>query len=565
MQRLLTSDHLIGGAIFIFLAIAVLAPNPFGNNPDIVGDESYFLTSSLSALEKLTPPGWDFTPGGNYYGGPQTYLDTVVLAPVVGGMLAFTHFSLLETKTLIALHTGDLLAVLRFVNSLTVVLFTGWLFLYFTKRRIPRELSHTLLLLVFLLFGNSLVAGFVHTAKVWTWYLLLDAGIGALVVSHQYYLTRRQEPFIASGTYAALLVWAGILAFFQNYVGAFPIFLWMCYALLLKHISIRDLWEYVRRTWYYLAGFCVLQISFPWRAIFIKNHTGWWDPGQVSVVTASETIDWFHRLTNPLLFAVQSQPLVLLYAFGASAVLIAYLRHTLPADPRRRLFLLIACIHPLLIYLVFHVALGFSLFPRYSLPLTIACIFALTMFASESKLLVRTTLIASGIVFAFVCVHAITLYWHPASEVTLTRILSEKFNSPNNVFIVEPDAWRLSLPLSTRSLQRINARRQTMSRYQFLLAHPEYVDSQIRFAPLVVIADTAEQSTAYHTEFQHSTSTVWSISTSCLNLCSRTETEAGSCLMINLSACGGVPQEINTLSDFMSYKQLGNSYILRKL
>ena len=102
-------------------------------NPDIIGDESYFLTSSLSGIEKATPPGWVFEAAGNYYGGPQTYLDTIVLIPVVGGLLALNHFSLLTTEMQIALHTGDLLALLRFVNSALVVLFVGFFFLLFCE------------------------------------------------------------------------------------------------------------------------------------------------------------------------------------------------------------------------------------------------------------------------------------------------------------------------------------------------------------------------------------------------------------------------------------------------
>lgn len=565
MNRLMPLRTLGLGALFLWITLAVLAPNPFGNSPDIIGDESYFLTSALSALENVTPPGWDFTPGGNYYGGFQTYIDTAVLAPVVAGMLALNHFSLLETKVQVALHTGDLLALLRFVNSLTVVLFCGFLLFYFSKRKVPKELALQLLLLLFLLLGNSLVAGFVHTAKVWTLYLLLDVGIGALVVANQYYLTHRKESFVAPRTYTMFIIWAGILAFFQNYVGAFPIFLWLCYALVLKHISIKDVWGYVRRYWYLLLGFSLLQISFPWRAIFIKNHTGWWDPGQVSVVTAQETIDWFHRLYNPLLFTLQSQPLVLLYVMGLIAVLVLLMRHSLPAEWERRLFLLIACIHPLLIYVIFHVGFGFSLFPRYSLPLTIAITFAIVMLASESQRLLRVGLILSGLLFLMVTFHAITLYWQPASEVVLTRTLTQELNSPENVFLVAPDAWRLNLPLSSESLTHINARRQSMARYQFLLQNLDRVDAQVGFTPLVLIADTPEEEEVNLATVATSTKNVWTITTSCASPCTLSETAAGTCVMYNLNSCGDTPQEIHTLTDFLSFTQLGNSYVVRRL
>ena len=63
-----------------------------------------------------------------------------------------------------------------------------------------------------------------HTAKVWTIYLMMDVGIGALFIANEYYLSRRNEPFIQRKTYAALIIWAGVIAFFQNYVGAGPVF-----------------------------------------------------------------------------------------------------------------------------------------------------------------------------------------------------------------------------------------------------------------------------------------------------------------------------------------------------
>ncbi|HEY4514292.1 MAG TPA: hypothetical protein VJH69_03110, partial [Candidatus Paceibacterota bacterium] len=89
-------------ALFIFIAFGILYPNPYGNNPDIIPDESYFLSTSLFAFEKMTLPGWEFTPSGAYYGGPQTYLDALVLIPVIGGVFASADFSLIETKLWVA-------------------------------------------------------------------------------------------------------------------------------------------------------------------------------------------------------------------------------------------------------------------------------------------------------------------------------------------------------------------------------------------------------------------------------------------------------------------------------
>ena len=551
-------------ALFIFTLLAVLAPNPFGNNPDIIGDESYFLTSALSGIQKATPPGIVFEAAGNYYGGPQTYLDTVVLAPVIGGLLAVNHFSLSKTETVVALHTGDLLALLRFVNSLCVVLFLGFFFVYFTKRKIQRPLALQFLFLLFLLFSNSLILGFVHTAKVWTFYLLMDLSVGALFIANEYYLSHLHKPFIKKETYVALMVWAGIIAFFQNYVGVFPIALWVCYALLLKHINFQDVFSYLLKRWYLIAGFSILQLSFIYRAIFVKNHTGLWDPGQVSVTSLGNGVDWFHRLSNPLVFAVQSQPLVLLYAIALIGALIAFARHSLSMN-RRGLLVGIACVHPLLIYVIFHVAFGFSLFPRYSLPLTVATTLAIVILAGQSKLFMRAGLVLSGILFIVMGIHAITLYWQPSSDVILTQMLEEKLNTSNNVLIEEPSAWRLSLPLNTTSLSLLNARHKSMSRYTYLLSHSDSINSLVTFKPTVMTADTASEVSADLAQFKTASTSVWTISTDCTNLCNDTEMQMGTCFMLNLKSCNAVPQEINTLPDFLSFTQLGTSYVVRKV
>ena len=572
-RRFITPLNIGLTVLFIFISLAVLSPNPFGNNPDIIEDESYFLTSALSAIEKVTPPGWDFAPAGNYYGGPQTYLDTVVMAPVVGGIFVLNHFSLLKTETQIALHTGDLLAVLRLVNSLCVIIFCGFFFILFAKRKIPRPLALQFLFLLFLLFGNSLIIGLVHTAKVWTIYVLMDVGIGMLFIANEYYLAHRREPFIAKRTYVALIVWAAIIAFFQNYVGVFPIILWMCYALLLKHMTICDVWDYVWHRWYFIVGFSLLQLSFLYRAAFVKDRVNWWDPGIVSATVGNtgDTVDWFHRLYNPIAFAFGGQPLVLLYLIGLVAVLIFIFRNRiLTNDSRKRLYLPIACVHPILIYLIFHVFFGFSLFPRYSLPLTIACSLAIVMLAgiltSESKFFLQIGLVLSGALFVLVSAHAIALYWQPSSEVVLTSALSEKFDSSRNVFVVEPSAWRLSLPLNTNSLSLLNARHESMSRYSFLLKQPSIIDSSVTFKPTVVIADTAQEATGGLAQFETASTSVWDITSDCSDLCSVSETKAGTCFMLNLNVCGGnTPQEINMLPDFLSFTQLGSSYIVRKV
>ena len=550
--------------LLLFIAIATLNPDPFGNNPDIIGDESYFLTSSLNSIEKGTLPGWEFSSSGNYYGGVQTYIDSVVLVPVLGVVFAANHFSIVDTKMQIALHTGDLLAVLRFVNGLLFVAFCGFFLFYFARRKIPSPLGQRLLFLLFLLLGNSLIIGFVHTAKVWTLYMILDIAVGALFIAQEYYLAHEQKPFIKKDIYLALMVWAAAAAFFQNYVGVFPIILWIAYAILLKHITVHEVWDYVIRRWCWFVALFALNLSFMYRAAFVKGHTVWWDPGVVAVMTKNGGIDWFHRLYDPIVYAIGSQPLVLLSVVGLIVALFLMRR----AISRKRLYLVIACVHPILIFIVFHALLGFSLFPRYSLPLTIALSFAVVMLIGEIRFLRLAGLVISGVLAAIVMIHAVQLYWKPSSDVILTNTIATEYNSPHNVFIFDalwPAATRMSLPLNSVSLPLLNERHQSMSRYQFLLQHLDAVDQFVSFKPIVLIPDTTDEKIAYLSQFTSPRYTVWDITTSCEALCTDKETQGGTCFELNTEACGAFPQDIHMLSDFLSYTQLGSAYVVRQI
>jgi len=450
------------------------------------------------------------------------------------------------------------------ISLFSSIAFCSFFLFYFARRKIPPSLRQRLFFLLFLLLGNSLVIGFVHTAKVWVLYLILDATVGALFIAQEYYLSRGLEPLIKKKTYIALMVWTAVAAFFQNYVGVFPIVLWILYAILLKHMQAREVWQYMVQRWYWFVAFFAFNISFLYRAAFEKGRTAWWDPGTVAVRSVSGGIDWFHRLYDPIVYAIGSQPLVLLYIVGLIAALLLLRR----ATSRKRLYLAIACVHPIMIYLIFHVLLGFSFFPRYSLPLTIAASFAVVMLIGEIRFLRIAGLVICGVLALVVMIHTIGLYWKPSSDVVLTETLSTQYNSPHNVFIFDalwPGATRLSLPLNRASLLLLNERHQEMSRYQFLLQHLDTVDQFVSFTPTVIIPDTTSERNAYLSHFATPNYIKWSISTDCRTPCSDKEMQTGTCFELNTEACGAFPQDIHMLQDFFSYTQLGSAYIVRQV
>ena len=546
---------------FIFIAFATLNPNPFGNNPDIIGDESYFLSTSLFAIEKGTLPGWEFTPSGAYYGGPQTYVDTLVMIPVLGAVLAASDFSIIDAKLWVALNTGELLHVLRLVNGVAALGTLLFFFFYFRKREIPRPLVLTLTLFLFFLLSNVLVIEFLHTAKMWVFYILFVAAMSVMFIAQEYYLAHFGCPFIEKKYYVALLVWSAVLTFFQSWVGVFSSVLLALYALLLRHVSIRDLWNYCLKYWYLIVLFSLTQLSFVWRAYTIAEAFK-----GASTRGAEGAIDWFARLYKPIIFSLETQPLVVLYVLGAGALMFLALRNrSFFAASQRRMWLVIACAHPFLVYLIFHVVIGFDAAPRYAIMLTIALSFSAAILLSElSARAALAALALSGVLFVVVNIHAIQLFWHPSSETVLLETILEKYNSPDNVFIADSSAKRMTLPVNYESLPLLGETRSDMGRFRFLIENRELLPKNATFKPLAFIAYSTEEEDAYIERFAD-THSVWIIRRKCDNLCRADEMAAGTCFQIHVEACVISPQDTNALPEFLASRQLGNSYIVRRV
>lgn len=547
---------------FLFITFGILSPNPFGNNPDVIADESYFLTSSLSAIEKGTLPGWEFSRSGNYYGGPQTYIDTAILVPVVAAVFALEHFSVVATKVWVALHTGDLLHVLRLVNGIVALGILTFCFWYFKRRNIPRPLVYNLTLFLFLLLSNVLFLQFLHTAKVWAFYSLILAVASTFFIANEYYIATTGTPFLRKETYTALLVWSGVLIFFQNYFGLFSVFLLVLYAIFLRHLNLRDISDYIKKYWYLILFFGLTQISFVYRAVFVNGYRSFSDMSTRTV----DHVDWAGRLYNPLVYAITGQPFVVLYAVMVLVVIaLAFYKKSFFSDWRRRRLIIIACAHPLLVYLFFHVAAGMSIAPRYGILLSMTACFSLVLLLKEfSPRLTTLTLGMSVILFFIVNIHAIALYWRPSSEVTLLATLTARYNTSDTVFIENSSALRLTLPVNDRSLLLLDEKRASFERFQFLMQHLDLVRTAVTFKPLTLITYNDEEEAAAVAKFKITGNSVWVITTDCSRLCSTTEVVAGTCFEIHTNACGISSQEPNGLSVFLSSTELGNAYIVRR-
>jgi hypothetical protein len=222
-------------AVAAVLPFVILSPNPFGNSPDVIADESYFLSSALAALQARTLPGWEFSASGAYYGGPQTYLVTAATALVVAGIVVATG-SVSDAQFYIATHIGSLIHIVRVVNGLAVVLLL-WFLLWWSWRAENLDARRRLWLLVTLLVGNSLFVSMAHTGRVWSMQIVFDIAAAALVLLREYRCI--------SGGYVLSLLALTVAAASQTITGLCT-GAWIIYALYLGHFTLRDLWKATR-------------------------------------------------------------------------------------------------------------------------------------------------------------------------------------------------------------------------------------------------------------------------------------------------------------------------------
>ena len=560
-SHMLLSRKLLLWALFAFISVAVLYPNPFSNNPDIIWDESYFLTTALSSIQHHTLPGWEFSESGAYYGGVQAYIDTMVIVPAVGFELATHHFSMTDTQVWVAQNTGSLLHLLRIVSGVSALAALLFCFFYFKKKNISRSLVLSLSLFLGLILSNTLVIECLHTTKMWALYIVMVSVTGAFFIAQEYSL-RHGEAVMEKKRYTAFLIWSGILTFYQSYVGAFSILLLFFYALFLKHIAWRDVWNHVRSWWLLMALSTITQISFVVRAYELRHQFA-----GVATTTASGAIDWATRLLKPLEYTVLGQPLSVLYVLSL-LILAVYLftnkRFFEEENTRNRI--IVAVVHPVLTYLFFHIGIGFDILPRYAIPVTLACSFSIVILMAElGRRATQFALAASILLSMIVLGHAILLYWQPSSETILLQTIERNYNSPSNIFIVDHSARRMTLPVNRASLHLLDADRQAMSRFQYLLQHENALPTDEPFKALTATAYVPAEQAAYLKQFETVGNAVWVVSVDCTQRCEPAETAAGKCFELNTQACNLQPQEINTLPIYIEADQLGFSYIVRRV
>ncbi|MDO8499676.1 MAG: hypothetical protein Q7S66_03375 [bacterium] len=552
--------------IFILLTAAIINPNPFGDSPDAIGDESPFLTSALTAIKNTTLPGWEFSKTGNFYGGVQIYLDVLVLLPVIAVIRLITGNNLL-TQLLVAIHTGELLHVLRLITGIAALttIFTS-VYLY-CKNKWPLNFGYKLLLLLALLLGNSLFVGMIHTAKVWGLYIILEIILGIVVVAQEYSLRLQEKTFLPKDTYIAVLFWLSFFILCQNVAGVVAL-LWVAYAIYLGHIKLKDLFVYCRKKIFYVLALLATQLAFFYRGwLLFADHNGPFSLVNLSGQATRDSsggIDWTIRLWRPLQIAFASQPLIIIYLLVAIITVFYLLQQK--KDLTYNKLTVIAILHPILVYIIRQVILGINGPARHILPLSVAIIFSIVILLEWKTVIGKTTLILALVLCAAVAYKSIYLYWHPASEKAVNTLLARDFNSADNIFIIDGGAGRLSLPLNSHSLALLDPEQKVGGRYKFLSEHLDQIDALVKFKPTVAMAYKDHGANFYLDKFKSQNKRLFVISMDCPQQCELAETLAGTCWAVNERACllaSTLPEESTTLYDFFNSEMLGYPFFIR--
>ena len=93
---------LLFAAVFVFIAFAILNPNPFRQQSRYHFRRELFSDERALRYRTHDASGLGFSGFRHVLRGPQTYVDTAVLVPVVGAVLALSDFSIVAAKIWVA-------------------------------------------------------------------------------------------------------------------------------------------------------------------------------------------------------------------------------------------------------------------------------------------------------------------------------------------------------------------------------------------------------------------------------------------------------------------------------
>lgn len=534
--------------IALIAAAALFSPNPYGENPDAIADESYFVTSLLSAIQHHRLPGWDWVESGAYYGGVQTYLLLATATPLL--IILRIIYGPDGGGLWVATHIGSITHIARLTSALVwwlLIVGAGYMLCF---KKISQRYWWSFGALVGILFSSSIFVGTLHTAKIWNVAMAIDVLIIVLVwYAEQERVHTGNLPW-SKKRYSQILLWLIFLAFIQSYTGGIA-GVWLFYAWFLGQIKPKEIWLAVR--WHVLVMLIIFAAT-QWTIFYRFINTFRQLPGTITNATASAAItpggsyDLINRLVWPFKILFLSQPVL----FILIPIILGWIIFNWKTETKYRRLFLVLIANPIIYYAFFYLFLGFGRFVRYGIML------AVTASLSAALLLPRRpwTKILLGVIgvwSVFLTGKIATLYWRPAAEIDLQKYITTHANKSNQVFVLHSD--RTYLPFNPASLTKLSNRQLAMGRFQFISRHTSLLPTG--FQPTVIYAEyeTPESLATKLKTISVPGNTVWSVTNDC-SICK----PAATCVNFNIAACtlqDELPQEITTLRDVLASQQLG--------
>ncbi|MFA5129316.1 MAG: hypothetical protein WC477_00160 [Patescibacteria group bacterium] len=539
--------------LIIFGSVLFINPNPFGNQPTAVSDETYFLATAVKAIQEHTLPGFVADPTGAYYGGILTYINFAVVL-CIGAVLFISKMHAAAISSWIAFHWGDLLHIGRIVNGLAIyltLLWIGWKTFLLSKEIKKPSFAWFGFFVINLLCGSSLFLPIVHTSKWWAIYLSIEL-LAAWLVFSQEWKREQGADLLEKKSYVNRLILLAILSWSQVLFASLT-FLWILDALLLKHISLADLLKAFKRPFVWITLAIAVPLNYSFAVNFFAYVRNIATSDNLTGLAIASSHPWLTRILWPFKTLFFTHPL--LSVMFAGAILLFFFQRKILDKNKKRLSYVVF-LHAILTYVIFNLIFGFYVDARYALPFT----FAATIFTALTFMDVvpwRKTIGAiCGLLALCVLIKTAWLFWNPSSLKVLQQKISQASISSGDLLITSSH-FQFSV-LNAPSIQFTEQYSGTpvFRRYALLVNDPRYA----HLAPPYTVS-VGEPKNADYSKFTG----VWIIDEDLKHRCGST---TNTCIEIN------VPQRLASTdwvaegSDIASLFQtnmIGRAYTLKKV
>jgi hypothetical protein len=546
LSKIFTLLLLVAGTLFF------INPNPFGNQPAVIADETYFLTSAVKALQDHTLPGWIADPSAAYYGGTLTYILFFLIG--IGGLAAWlAGASTSQIVPWIAFHWGDLMHLGRIVNGLVVYVtlcWFGWQAIRFSKVTNNPSIKWFGFFVVALLCGGSIFIPLTHTSKVWPIYVALELIAGWLVISTEW--KRRHSIPTNASRYFHALVFLALLSWSQVLFASLT-FLWIIDALLLKHLTFQDIGRALKRPWIWMGVVvsALLNISFLQNFFRLSTQLTTLENLSGNVIVSAHP--WLDRLLWPWKTLLLTHPLLFLLIIGTAFAVIR-------AKGKETKLVRLMWMHAAAVFLLFHVAMGFGLGFRYILPLTVMTVFIVSLSLMHPQRFRAILACACGLMAMATLAKTAWLFWTPSSVQHLERSVANA-SLPSDALLILRSGWFQFPVMNEASIQITEAAtaQPVFRRFQVLHNTEDY---RTRTVPYTVLADSSDPTVPTSTAW----TSVWMIEDAPRP--AACAMEHNPCIQINAPLdemdAMGVTEGAGIVSLFRA-PMIGRSYVLKRL